>query len=250
MKVNIYFDKKNHSRVYSYEVDMPSIPSKENMANAISEAMVKANSTKKSRLSLCRYYNLLMKLLPNSNIFSSTGLTDDKTKSSFAYAKLLNDKEKPVIRNNLVIKKVWRVGYSQSNRLVIDIDTHDNSNLDIVRLFYQNLFGYKFITIKTTNGYWLISEKTYMDKNEWLYDNCRLLCPGLLKCHYYRYKEKLLSLDTKEHKSVSDNIINSGLYNGVGSFDVMFVFINLKRQICTLRVSKKKENETMEIIKE
>lgn len=249
MKVNVYFDKNNHNKMYSYEIVAPSNPTKENYAMAISEAMVMASSKKKSRLSLDRYYHLLMQIIGNSNIFSSEGLTENKLQSSFTHAKILNDKEKPVKRNNLVIKKVWRVGLSQSNRLVIDIDSHDMDNLDIVKLFYQNLLGYSFITVKTANGFWLISDKTYVDKNEWLFDNCRILNPKLLFSEYYRYKEKLLTLDNKQHKSISEDIINSDLYHGVGKFDVIFVFINIKRQICTLRISKKTPNEVMEVIK-
>jgi len=249
MKVNIYFDKKNHSKMYSYDIVPPAVPTKENYAMAISEAMAVSNKNKKSRIHLDRYYNLIIKIINNSNIFLSNGLTTDTTQSAFSQAKLLNDKEKPFKRDNLMVNRVWRVGYSQNNRLVMDIDNHDTNNLNTVRVFYESLFGYKFIVVKTHKGYWLISETTYADKNRWLYDNCRILKPDLLFSEYSQYKEKLLSLDNKDHKTNSENIKQSGLYSGVGNFDIIFVFINLKRQICTLRVSKKRPDEVMELVK-
>jgi len=201
--------------------------------------MVTQNKKKASRMNLKRYYNLIIKLIENTNIHSSEGLTIDVMSRSYIQATILNSKEKPLIINGKVKRRIWRVGLTQSNHLVIDIDNHDLDNYNRVLKFYSELFGYGFETIITGNGFWLIGKHEYESKENWLYDNCRVLYPELIRSQYRVYREKLLSMDSKDSKVTEKDIKASNLYMGYGSFDILFVFINIKREACTLRQSMK-----------
>jgi len=242
-KAVIYFDKKNHARKYEYDFPYPEIASKENIAMAISEAMVIQNKKKASRMNLKRYYNLIIKLIENTNIHSDEGLTIDVMNRSYLQASVLNSKEKPLIINGKVKIRTWRVGLTQSNHLVIDIDNHDIENHNRVLKFYSNLFGYRFETIITGNGFWLIGKHEYDSKENWLYDNCRVLCPELIRSQYRAYRGELLSMDSKDSKVTENGIRASNLYSGIGNFDLLFIFINIKRECCTLRHSMKHEGD-------
>jgi Tfp pilus assembly protein PilZ len=202
--------------------------------------MVKKDTRKVSRLNMARYYALMCKLIPNTNFFLPTGFTVDLKESAFRQAKLLNQKE--------TTGSVWRVGITQSKKLVIDIDSHDTDNCNKVRLFYEELFGYRFNVIYTNNGFWLIGKHEYTNIRNWLYDNCRLLNPELKICEFKTYKEGLLSIDSKDNMATDELLRPSKYFNGVGKFDLIFVFINIKREKCTLRISKKHESDKIELL--
>lgn len=99
----------------------------------------------------------------------------------------------------------------------------------------------------------MISDKKYKSVNEWKYDHCRVLNPSLNPIDAGDYIKSLLSLDKdKDGKfliSSTDKIKESGLYSGHGDFDIMFTFLSIKRELSTLRISKKRKTDSIEVIK-
>src|SRR5450756_691362 len=50
-------------------------------------------------------------------------------------------------------KTCWRVGIRIDDRIVFDLDNHDEKNMKEVVNYYQNYFSDKFTVIKTLHGY-------------------------------------------------------------------------------------------------
>lgn len=142
-------------------------------------------------------------------------------------------------------------------RLLIDIDdkNHNMENLKKVKNFYELLTLQKFTVAKTGGGFWLAGDKVYSSLEDWEYDNCRLLAPNLLRSELGEYKNKLIALD-KSSKGIligktdgfEDMIKKSGLYNGIGNFDIMFTVISLKTGRHTIRDSAKFKGDKIEIL--
>lgn len=160
--------------------------------------------------------------------------------------------------------KIWilenRVGRNPikdkiPTRLLIDIDNHDLENLKEVKTFYEHNLKQKFTVAKTGGGFWLAGNKQYASLEDWEYDNCRLLNPVLQKSDFVEYKKKLIALDNSTKKMIigSKNefnkmIKNSGLYIGVGTFDLMFTLISIKTGRHTIRDSQKFKGDKIEIL--
>lgn len=249
-KVTIFFDKSRRAKEYNYDIVWPENPTKENIAYLISEAMVKANHKRKktSRLNYGRYYNLIFKLLQTQTNITSSGLTINAIENSFREARELNKHEAPQNINGNVKINRWRVGYSFWNHLAIDIDNRDTKNLFEVKTFYENLLMIKFHILKTNGGYWLVSKNIYENKRAWLLDVCKILYPMLTHHDLDDYLIALKRLDTKDHKITGDEFKRIPLYRGHGNFDIPFIFISIKRGMHTLRISKKKKGDKIEMI--
>jgi hypothetical protein len=265
-KVTITFDKKHNDKKYIYDFPFPENPTKENLAWAISKAMMgKAKKTK--FVGLPRYYKLVSKLLSqDTHIHCNPSESIDVERLQFIDANNRNIEEKGVkiqCCNNPECDKckgsgyfyerlMWRVGVSQSHAMIIDIDSRGIENAKDVKAFYENVLNCMFTLIKSNKGYWLISDKKYKSVNEWKYDHCRVLNPSLNPIDAGDYIKSLLSLDKdKDGKfliSSTDNIKKSGLYSGHGDFDIMFTFLSIKRELSTLRISKKRKTDSIEVI--
>lgn len=143
----------------------------------------------------------------------------------------------------------YRLGYTQSNVHIIDIDGENKENMVNVRTFYEKVLECKFTMIKTKNGYWLFSDKKYNDLDEWIYDHCRVLAPGLSFDCFPTYRQKLLRLDEDEQgdfkRATPDKIKASGLYRAPKelNFDVAFTFLSIKRERSTIRITKKSKDD-------
>jgi len=249
-EVFINFDKKNHAKPYKYIVEYPTIPTKENIAMAISIAMVLSNKKKTKRFNMDRYYNLVLKLLDNhTNIHYDTGSKPDGLKEVYREMDIKNKAEKPHIRpDGKVDIQEWRVGKTFSNKVVIDIDNLDKNNLNDVKTFYEDILNIKFTTIQTGGGYWLISDKTYEDIGEWVFNMCKILQPALNPSELKVYRDGLLALDTENKLATAEDIKHSVYYYGHGDFCVSFVFMSIKRVKACLRISKKNKDEVIKVI--
>jgi len=247
-EVLINFDKKNHAKPYKYSIEYPAIPTKEDIAMAISVAMV--SSSKKKRFNMDRYYNLVLKLLDNhTNIHYDTGSKPDGLKAAYREMDIKNKAEKPHVRpDGKVDIQEWRVGKTFSNKVVIDIDNLDRTNLDEVKSFYEELLKIKFTTIQTGGGYWLISDKVYEDVGEWMFNMCKIMQPALKPAELKTYRDCLLSLDTASTLATAEDIKKSVYYHGHGDFCVSFVFMSIKRVKACLRISKKNKDEVIKVI--
>ena len=236
----LYFDAKNHTKKYEY--DFPYVPgqSLEDKAYAISDAMVMSQKKSKpgSRLNPSQYYKLILGYLSKSTDYHLPG---NDLSRCFDTANLYQS-------NETKTNSHWRVGVTGWSCLGIDIDDHDQVNLESVKKFYSGILDTTFTVFKTGGGFWLLSNKKYSDKNEWLYDNCRLFNPHLTRDEYYKYKESILNLDTKDHKTTTQEFKQSKYYNGHGIFDIAFTYINIKRGQMTLRISKKRPGDKIEEI--
>ncbi|MDD5407075.1 MAG: hypothetical protein PHE73_09080 [Sulfurovaceae bacterium] len=152
-------------------------------------------------------------------------------------------------------KQEYRLGYTQSNTLIIDIDGKDKENLIRVKTFYEAILKCKFKVIMTKNGYWLFSDKKYSEINEWLYDHCRVLNPMLAKANYEAYKIALLKLDEGNNgtfqRATPEVIKVSELYFAPKdlNFDIAFTFLSIKRQRSTIRITKKSKDDKIEEVK-
>ncbi len=153
-------------------------------------------------------------------------------------------------KNRIEKCNVWRVAIRIDNRICFDIDDLDINNLKTIADFYSNLFNTKFKIIKSLNGYHLIS-KRYKDLVQWEYDECRVMYPILEKQYLQHYKDKVRQYckaenkreraGTKEEylKDFTDKFKASGLYCGVGNFDIYFCMSVLHRGFHCVRISKK-----------
>ena len=118
--------------------------------------------------------------------------------------------------------------------------------------YYETLLNCKFTVVKTNKGYWLISNKNYSTLNEWIFDNCRLLNPSLKYAEMDNYIKQLENLsvnpDGSWKKIGSEDIRTSTLYSGIGDFDLLFTHLSIKWKKCTIRISKKRPNDKIEVI--
>jgi hypothetical protein len=148
----------------------------------------------------------------------------------------------------------YRLGYTQSHTLIIDVDGKDEINLKRVVYYFQTVLQCKFKVIGTNKGYWLFSDKKYIRLIDFVYDHCRILNPQLDRFYFDDYREGLLLLDNPmggEFKRATPGIIKSSKYYTVPSdiyFDVAFTFLSIKRERSTIRITKKHKNDTIHAI--
>lgn len=148
----------------------------------------------------------------------------------------------------------YRLGYTQSSTLIIDVDGKDKDNLIKVKGFYENVLQCKFKVFETGNGYWLFSDKKYKDLQSWIFDHCKILNPGLQINSFEKYRTGLLALDVSNGKGfqrATPDIIKNSPYYGVPSdlsFDVAFTFLSIKRERSTIRITKKHKGDKIELI--
>ena len=151
------------------------------------------------------------------------------------------------------------------NRIVFDIDSPDNKNVDVIVNYYGNLFNTKFSIISTKHGFHLISKKKFSSGFDWDYNLCRVLFPVLKVGDYQRYKYELDKFyktrkeerDKKElsRKELQDltkdfevKFKQSGLYCGCGDFEILFAVNVLMRGFYSLRISKKDKKDNPVVI--
>jgi hypothetical protein len=58
-----------------------------------------------------------------------------------------------------------------------------------------------------------------------------------------------MNMDTKNSMATEELLRKSRLFSGVGIFDLLFVFINIKREHCTLRISKKSDKDKIVLVR-
>ena len=239
-------------RKYAYDFVMPKIPTKHNVALAIAIAKGKREGVTKYT-GIPKDYNLIIELLNHNSRYC---YHDDNNSSIdyFADASQRNTEEKPIWNKQTqrYERLIWRVGLTQNKVLIIDIDGQNKENLDKVKEFYENLLACKFTVVKSNKGFWLISNKEYHNVYRWKLDHCRVLYPTL---HYNQYEEyvkglELLDFDEKgTFKKISvDDFKKSHFYKGVGDFDVMFTLLSIKRERSTIRISKKRKDDKIEVL--
>lgn len=249
MRVKISFLQKNGiMKPYEYEFQKPHDDSIESLAFAIANA--KHLSEHKTKFTgVPDSYELILGMLKGTNIqFSGTsaGKAD-----YFDIASQRNDLERLKQKGDKIIKTKWRVGVTFSNRLVIDIDNHDEMNCKRIIWFYSRLLEESFYKVKTNHGYWLILRKKYESIEDWKYDNCMILMPSLQRCDMGRYLQDIGQLDytNKIFKPVSSLAFSrTSYFQGVGNFDIAFTRLSLKRERSTLRISKKSKDDNIEVI--
>lgn len=160
-------------------------------------------------------------------------------------------------KNKVKGKNVWRVAIKVKNRIIFDIDDLDEQNIREILKYYQGLFFYGFRVIKTLSGYHLISKVKYTDNLEWQYDVCRVLYPLLERKDIQNYIEKVQKfykderkkqqidgLDRKEFiEYLPQKFIESGLFCGIGNFDMLFAINVIMKDYYCLRISKKAKGD-------
>ncbi len=166
-------------------------------------------------------------------------------------------------KNKIAGKNVWRVAIQIRDRIIFDIDCHGftkHDMLDIVNLkriynYYSKLFSIDFKIIKTHSGYHLISKFAYKPESvELQYDLCRVLNPLLEPKDLQKYIEAVQKYYL-EYKDVPDFLDGfpekfraSGLFCGIGNFDLLFAInVILKGYYC-LRISKKSKDDNPKAI--
>jgi len=148
----------------------------------------------------------------------------------------------------------YRLGYTQSNTLIIDIDGKDEMNLKRVLYYYQTVLQCKFKVIGTNNGYWLFADKKYKDLQSWVFDHCMVLNPNLQEENFDKYRYGLLDLDVTAglgFQRATPDIIKASQYYNVPeniNFDVAFTFLSIKRERSTIRITKKHKDDKIELI--
>ena len=250
MKARISFLQKNGTmRPYEYEFQKPKDDTIEALAFAISNAKhLKEHKTKFTGVP--DSYELILGMLKGKNIqFSGTSI------GKIDYFQIASERDRlehPEKKGDKIVKTHWRVGITFSNRLVIDIDGHDEKNLKLVSIFYSTLFHDTCTIFKTLHGYWIIFSKKYENKEDWIFDNCRVLYPELSVSDFSAYLFRLLSLegDKLNWKPVLsiDFAAKPLLFQGIGNFDIAFTRLSIKRERHTLRLSKKEKDDSLKLL--
>lgn len=240
--------KNRGNKKYKYEFETPKELTKSNLAIAIAIAKGKKEKVPKYT-GLPKDYPLIMELLNNQRIVytgKDEGIDYFKDASIRNYEERNNHVWNPVTKKFEVL--VWRVGRTFSNRLVIDVDGKNVDNLKDVKEFYENLLNLKFRALETNKGFWLLSEKKYDSIEEWKFDHCRVLLPGLTKAGMNRFIQRLHNLDLDEfgqfRKATEQDI--RAICNCHGDFDIYFNLLSIKREQSTLRVSKKRKDDKIQ----
>lgn len=251
-------------KLYPYKFIMPQDQSNHGIAMAIStEKFIKERKNRYTETPPS--YNLIMEMLRHNSNYRSSSDVEHKI-NYFQRASELDTREKPVKekcchepacpkckgKGEFVYKKHWRVGLQQSNTLIIDVDGDNVGNMQYIKNGYEVLLNCNFTVVKTNGGYWLISDKKYSTLNEWIFDNCRLLNPSLQYVEMDKYIEQLEKMsvnpDGSWKKICAVDIRKSPLYHGIGDFDVLFTHLSIKWKKCTIRISKKRPNDKIEVI--
>ncbi len=160
-------------------------------------------------------------------------------------------------KNKIAGKNVWRVAVCINNRICFDIDVKDIDNLKLVYQFYSSLFKTNFKVFETLNGYHLISKKRYTDNLLWQFDVCRVMYPSLQKEELQLYIESLVHLAKGILKNqaqlntdkqlfldfYNNEILKSGLFLGIGIFDLYFCTNVIVRGNYCIRISKKSKDD-------
>lgn len=154
-------------------------------------------------------------------------------------------------KNKIAGKNIWRVAKQVDDRLFFDIDTENINNVKLIKNYYEPLFE-ELKVIKTYRGYHLVS-RLYKNNLDWQYDICRVLNPLLetnnLQIYieeiqrFYnteRKKQKIYGLDRVEFTEyLPEQLKKSGLYFGVGEFDILFALNVIMKGYYCIRISKK-----------
>jgi len=155
--------------------------------------------------------------------------------------------------------RAWRVGKVIADRVIIEIDSHDLSNLLSVYLFYSRIFG-NFHVVKTLHGYHMVQEQI---SKEIELDRIKVLIPDLKDSEKREYRKTLLDmLESLKNEKVSDEkigtperldrlrkaLIDWGLDKHHGDIDTLHAATGIMRGKYVLRISKKTENDKMEVI--
>lgn len=266
MKINVTLWEHYH-----YNVTIPDTPTLHDIAMAIAlEIHTKENKTKFTGKP--RTYNYIMECLERSPAFNFRINTEqeyamNQTSSLYETANTLQQQVKPIkiqcpnctdkgcpTCNNhgfLISMRTYRVGSTQSNTLIIDLDNHSMDNLADILSFYEPLLQTKFRVIKTGKGFWLFGDRKYDTKQAFKFAHCQVLNPSLKIEAMDSYVEKLLALDTVDGKfkgATNDQIRKSSLYHGVGNFDIAFTFLSIKRERSTIRTSRKHPADKIELL--
>lgn len=179
-------------------------------------------------------------------------------------AKAFNLKEKleakPLIREQDGKKYIieWRVGRIIRDRIVIDIDSHDQNNLNVVLKSYSAFLNTQFHVLKTEHGYHLIAKEKSKDI---LTDMCMVLCPMVTNALKYKSavedfrqmlkqeREGKTFTRTQLHEMAMqfpERFKATGLFSGYGNFDILHAVNGLMRGKYVLRISKKNKEDMIE----
>lgn len=248
---------------YKFSFKMPDNPTLHNMAWTISMAVHKSEGRSKFT-GVPRTYNYLIEALrtyEGTFNFMRYNADSDKKDEIYAAANELQN-ESPFykvkcdehmgygcLNCNGHGYKWERIGYRVGNTFdhvfVIDIDDHNRENMENVKSFYGALLGERFRIYETNGGFWLIGNKFYKTKEEFVFAHAKTLNPVLEFKELQEYRDNLLSLDKLDgHEftpATPDMIRTSGFYTAPKNlnFDLTFAFLSIKREQSTLRESKK-----------
>ncbi len=239
-------------RKYSYDFVMPEHATKHNISLAIAIAKGKKEGVTKYT-GMPKDYNLVMELLNHNGRFVFPDNGNIEKIDYFKDASQRNSEEKPIWNKETqqYERLMWRVGITQSHTLIIDVDGKDLDNLKFVKGCYEVILACKFEVIKTNGGYWLISDKQYGNKDQWIFDHCRVLNPCLKKHEQYDFIQKLDNLDHTDNRRFQKASIEDikKLCNCRGNFDIMFTLLSIKRERSTIRISQKRPGDKIEVLK-
>lgn len=158
--------------------------------------------------------------------------------------------------------KRWRVGMKITNRIIFDIDNPEIDNLLMIEKYYSRYYMTTFKCYKTFSGFHLISDKIYNDRTIWLLDVCRMVYPSLEPGNLVKYVDAIHKFyaveygrqqkDKLERQTFLDELPKrfkeSGLFSGLGDFDILFVLNAIMKERFILRITKKGKNDRPQLI--
>lgn len=259
--VQIKFSQFGKVYKYPVEVDTPIKPS--DIAIQVSKQIMGAKKLHhiSGQKEIYPGYNLIMKKLPSAldkiGIEYNMPTTLENRDQAF---RMMHEANKDAFLHPQTIEvngekrykvNIHRVGMKFNNILAVDIDNDDINNAKNLLITCQEMFSYPFELRKTAHGYQLLGTKIYINIDDWIFDNCRLLNLNLKREQLKDYIKlleifdkglinKKLDFDTEFKKSL--------LCNMAGEFDILFTVISIKRKAHTLRISKKRPNDKWELI--
>lgn len=202
-------------------------------------------------------YAFFKELSANARINYPLETRTNDIEDAFKTCELRNKSEKPFkLPNGKYYLRSSRVGYSFTDRIILDIDCTDITIVKETAKLYGGLFNSEYTIIKTGHGYWIRYHKIYSDIKQWRYDLCRILYPGI---DYKDVDEYITLLKEAESKASKDSPIGfvscgvslraSMLVCPVSDVDIIHVYLTLKHDKLTIRASKKYPDEIIQEVK-
>lgn len=186
-----------------------------------------------------------------TRIILKGGKTPGRMVKAYEMMDELNKIEQPYLKNGKQKILRHRVGLTTDCQLIIDIDNHNETALKGIIEVLVFFFPDEYVTVKTLNGYQIISKTKEKSSFEW--KNIKILNTKIEREHdaIYKYKEKLIKFladyrvaNPNPPKTLfNEKLKASGLINPIGDFDFLYNVLGILNGHYSIRLTPKVQND-------